>query len=304
MKNLKLLVLSVLTVFALTSCVDDDNDELTGGAITGGLVNVKNPLITYVVGSGNTYSASGSVYQGNVQVESVDIYKSFTTVDGDSTDEVFFTTVTVPNTTVGQTVSFALQFTYEDLIAGLTLNGSALPADDSQLNIGDFWTLRYFGNTSTGSSNANGNVTKVAVGTRYAGVYTVVESEYWNSGSFLGNWNGGDRIIESVDAVIYRHVGHAYWDDNEYYFTVDNTTNYITVLDVDLAGDGTLINGSPIMTCEGAGGDFEMIPCDASVSKATPDDVNGEDQLEFTMGYFRGIGATREFYERIVKQVD
>ena len=111
MKNLKFLVLSVLTVFALTSCVDDDNDELTGGAITGGLVNVKNPLITYVVGSGNTYSASGSVYQGNVQVESVDIYKSFTTVDGDSSDEVFFTTVTVPNTTVGQTVAFALQFT-------------------------------------------------------------------------------------------------------------------------------------------------------------------------------------------------
>ena len=304
MKKIKFLVLSVLTVFAFISCVDDDNDPLTGGALTGGLVGVNNPLITYVVGSGNTYSASGSVYQGAVQVESVDIYKSFTTVAGDSSNEVFLTSVTVPNQTVGSSASFTLQFTYEDLIAGLTINGSPLPADDSGLSIGDFWTLRYVGNTSTGDANSNGNTTKIAVGTRYAGVYSVVESEYWNSGSFLGNWNGGDRIIESVDASIYRHVGHAYWDDNEYFFTVDNSTNYITVLPEDLAGDGTLVNGSPIMTCEGAGGDFEMIPCDETVSKATPDDVNGEDQLEFTMGYFRGVGATREFYEKIVKQVD
>lgn len=303
MKKFKFLVLSVLTVFAFISCVDDDNDELTGNAITGGLVGVNNALISYVVGSGNTYSATGSVYQGNIQVNSVDIYKSFTTVDGDASDEVFFTSVTLPGV-VGETENFNLSFTYEDLIQGLTLGGSPLPENDGELNIGDFWTLKYVSQTSTGNENVNGNTTKIAVGTRYAGVYTVVDSQYWNSGSFLGNWTGGDRIIESVDATVYRHAGHAYWDDNEWFFTVDNDTGYITVLPEFPEGEGTLVNGSPIMTCEGAGGDFEMIPCDATTSKATPDDVNGEDILEFTMGYFRGVGATREFYEKCVKQVD
>ena len=303
MKNIKYLVLTVLTVFAFISCVDDDNDALTGNAITGGLVSVNNALISYVVGSGNTYSASGSVYQGNVQVTSINIYKSFQTVGGVKSDEVFFTSVDLP-AEIGQTSNFSLSFTYEDLIDGLTLNGSALPANDGELSIGDFWTLRYASNTSTGSLNFNGSVTKIAVGTRYAGVYSTEEAAYWNSGSFLGSWAPKDRIIESVDATVYKHVGHAYWDDQEYFFTVDNETGYITILPEYPEGTGTLINGSPIMTCEGAGGDFEMITCDATTSKATPDDVNGEDMLELTVGYFRGVGATREFYEKLIKQVD
>lgn len=306
MKNFKILMLSAFVAFAFTSCIDDDNDALTGGATTGGLVNVNNALLSYVVGSGSTYTAAGSVYQGSIQTTSVDIYKSFTdNVSGVVSNEILLTSVPISNTTIGESVSFSLSFTYEDLIAGLTLSGSPLPADDSQLNIGDFWSLRYVGNTSAGDANSNASTTKVAVGTRYAGVYTTVESQYWNSGSFLGNWNGGDRIIESVDATIYRHSGHAYWDAEGYFFTVDSGTNYITVLPEDLEGNAAVINTSPIMTCEGAGGySFEMIPCNATTSKATPDDVNGEDQLEFTVGYFRGIGATREFYSKIIKQVD
>ena len=131
----------------------------------------------------------------------------------------------------------------------------------------------------------------------FAGIYTVTESAYWNSGGYIGDWNYTTRLIESVGGNIYRHVGLAYWDDNEFYFTVDSDTNVITVLDVDLQGGDLLLNGSPIMTCEGAGGAFESIPCNDSTSKATLDEVNGEDVLEFTVGYFRGVGATREFHE-------
>ena len=131
----------------------------------------------------------------------------------------------------------------------------------------------------------------------FAGIYTVTESAYWNSGGYIEHWNGTTRLIESVGGNIYRHVGLAYWDDNEFYFTVDSDTNVITVLDVDLQGGDLLLNGSPIMTCEGTGGAFESIPCNDSTSKATLDEVNGEDVLEFTVGYFRGVGATREFHE-------
>jgi len=307
MKNLKFIFLSICAVASLVSCIDDDNDALTGDKNVGGLVNVGNPLISYVVGSGNTYSAAGTVYQGGVQTTSIDVYKTFTNnVTGTSSNRELLTSIPISNTIVGALVSFSLEFTYESLISGLTLGGSPLPTDDGGLNIGDFWSLEYVGNTTAGTSNQTGTFTKVAVGTRYAGIYTVMESAYWNSGSFQSNWNSSDRVIESVDATIYKHINVGPWDDptNEFYFTVDNNTGYITILPDDLAGEGTLLNGSPIMTCEGGPGPFESIPCDATTSAATPNDVTGEDQLEFTVGYHRGTGATREFYEKLVKQVD
>ena len=225
-------------------------------------------------------------------------------MSGAKSNRVLLKTIPITNTAVGSTANFTVTFTYEELIAGLTLNGNPLPANDGGLNIGDFWTLEYEATTSEGKSHNNASVTKVAVGTRYAGIYTVVESAYWNSGSLLGNWNGDDRIIESVDATIYRHAGLAYWDDNEFFFTVDNATNVITVLDKDLEGNDLLLNGSPVMTCTGGTGAFENLTCDATTSRAIPNDVTGADVLEFTVGYFRGVGATREFFERIEKQVD
>ena len=306
MKKIKYLLLTLFTIATVVSCIDEDNDELTGDAKVGGLVNVQNELLSFVVGSGSTYTANGSVFQGDISTASIDVYKSFNnSFTGSVSNEILLTTIDMSTTNAGQTASFSLSFTYENLIEGLLIDGEALPANDGELNIGDFWSLRYAANTSAGDLNYNAKTTKVAVGTRYAGVYTVVESAYWNSGGLQGgDWNGTDVIIESVDATVYRHVGLAYWADNEYYFTVDNTTGVITVLDVDLAGDGTLLNGSPIMTCGGAGGPFESISCDATTSLATPDDVNGEDQLELTVGYFRGTGATREFYEKLIKKVD
>lgn len=305
MKTLKKLILTLFVSTMIFSCVDDDNDELTGNAAVGGYVDVGNPLISYVVGSGNTYAAAGSVFQGNVQTPVINVYNTFTdNMTGESSNRTLLKTIQISDVNLGSSSQFDLTFTYEELIAGLTLNGSPLPANDGGLNIGDFWILEYESTTSEGTTHNNSAATKVAVGTRYAGIYTVVESEYWNSGGFIGNWTGGDRIIESVDATTYRHVGLAYWDDNEFFFSVDNDTNVITAFDKDLEDADLLLNGSPVMTCTGGTGAFESVTCDGSTSRAIPDDVNGEDVLEFTIGYFRGVGATREFFERLVKQVD
>lgn len=305
-------ILNLLVVFSLVllySCEYnnsdfDTTDQLTGTASEGGLLTVNNPLISYVVGSGATYSASASAFQGNIQTNSVSIYKMFTdAVTGSVSNKVLLTTVDL-NVEVGQNTAFSFTFTYDQLREGLEIDGAPLPANDGALNIGDFWSLTYDSHTSQGNQHTNGTFTKVAVGTRYAGVYTVTESAYWNSGTYRGDWNGGDRIVESVDATIYRHAGLAYWDDNEYYFSVDNVTNYITVSPVDLEGNGQTLNGSPIMTCEGGAGPFEMIPCDSSTSVAVPDNEDGIDVLKLTVGYHRGAGATREFFENLVKQVD
>lgn len=308
----------VLTVATVVSCIDDDNDELTGGAITGGLVSLDKELISYVVGSGVSYSSTGNILQGSTQTNKVEVYNQLnyqvflTALDGSDsivtrqTNKVLLESIDFNDVSAGSRTNFSLSFAYEDLIRGLTKeDGSSLPANDGDLSVGDFWELTYDSTTSKGNTNTNSKRTKVAIGTRYAGVYTVVESAYWNSGNLIGgDWNGDEVIIESVNATIYRHKGLAYWDDNEYYFTVDNTTGVITVLDKDLLDSDNTLNGSPIMTCTGGTGAFESIVCDNSTSKATPDDINGEDRLEFTVGYFRGVGATREFNEKLIKKVD
>jgi len=306
MKKIKYLILPLIALTTLSSCIDEDNDELTGNANNGGLVEVNNKLISYVVGSGETYKASGSIYQGNVQTTSVEIYNSFTnSVTEEVSNRVLLKTIEISDTSIGSTSNFEFTFSYADLIANIELGGSTLPMNDGALNIGDFWNLEYVSKTSENNTHNNTNTTKVAVGTRYAGVYSVEESTYWNSGNLIGgDWNGTERIIESVNATVYRHVGLAYWDDNEFYFTVDNTTGYITVLPEDPDGNAILLNGSPIMTCEGAGGAFESITCDNTTSLAIPDNVNGVDELNFTVGYFRGVGATREFFEKLKKKVD
>ena len=302
MKNIKYLILSLFTVISLGACVENDNDELTGGATTGGLLSVNNQLISYVVGSGATYVATGSVFQGREQTTSIDIYKSFTNnTTGSVSNEVLLKTITIGDTTMGTTFGFDLTFTYEELITDLTIDGAPLPANDGNLNIGDYWSLRYASNTSEGDLNFNAKTTKVAVGTRYAGVYTVEESSYYRLGVDGGNWNGTDRIIESVNATIYRHKGVGFWDDNEFYFTVDNATGVITIMDVDLDGNGVNLNGQPIMTCESNNG-FTVLECGASSSLAVPDDVDGADELIMTVGYLTAGSGPREFFQRMVKQ--
>ena len=302
MKNIKYLILSLFTVISLGACVENDNDELTGGATTGGLLSVNNQLISYVVGSGATYVATGSVFQGREQTTSIDIYKSFTNnTTGAVSNEVLLKTITIGDTTMGSTLGFDLNFTYEELITDLTIDGAPLPANDGNLNIGDYWSLRYASNTSEGDLNFNAKTTKVAVGTRYAGVYTVEDSSYFRLGVDGGNWNGTDRIIESVNASIYRHKGVGFWDDNEFYFTVDNATGVITIMDVDLEGNGVNLNSQPIMTCE-SNNAFTVLACGASSSLAVPDDVDGADELIMTVGYLTAGSGPREFFQRMVKQ--
>ncbi|SDE63881.1 hypothetical protein [Cellulophaga baltica] len=308
MKNINFLTLILFLACFAQSCDNDleKNESIVPEAV-GGLLTVNNQAISYVAGSDGTYTSSGSVYQGDVFTTKIDVYKSFNTVDAVTNDalvsnEVLLTSLDIEQNS-GATVPYSFNFTYEDLASDLTVEGTALPTTDSTLNIGDFWTLKYVATTSEGTVHENSVITKVAVGTRYAGVYTVVESAYWNSGSNLGGWNDNEVIIESVDATIYRHVGLGTFDDQEYYFTVDSATGVITVLPTDPEGNAVLLNTSPIMTCAGSSA-FESLICDNNTNLATPDDVNGEDQLQLTVGYFRGVGATREFYEKLVKKVD
>ena len=116
MKNLKIFLTLILALSFVTSCIDEDNDELTGDAITGGLLTLNNTAIGYVVGNGATYTATGSVYQGSVQTEKVEVYKSFTSsASGETSNETLYDTVNITETTLGANGTFSTSFNYEDL---------------------------------------------------------------------------------------------------------------------------------------------------------------------------------------------
>ncbi|WP_395633802.1 hypothetical protein, partial [Flavobacterium sp.] len=212
-----------VTSLGIVSC-EKDNDVLTGNKNEGGLLDVKNNLVAYVVGNGNDfqYSAALGAFQGDVTVESVDIYKQFTGVDGSTSNRVFLKNVTFPNATQLETVNF--NFTYNELSEGILVNGQPLPTNDTELEIGDYWTLTYVSKTSSGNEALNNKSTKVSVGTRFAGNYRCVEAEYYRLGVLTytaGDWPAS-TTIESVNSTTYRVVEYfGVFSGNEYYFTID-----------------------------------------------------------------------------------
>ena len=302
MKKFKIFAFLMLGLISINSCndplIDDSTDDLTGNNNIGGLVNLNNAAIGYVVGNDATYTASGTIYQGKVQTTSIDIYKSFTSSEtGDSSNKILLTTIPIDNTTVGETVSFNFSFKYEDLIKDLTLGGSPLPTDDSQLNIGDFWSLSYVAKTSTGEVHENSSITKVSVGTRFAGIYRTIDALYYRIGVLTyttGDWPT-EITIESVDATTYRVVEYfGAFSGNEWYFQIDSNDK-ITYPDNTPSGDPQVGNGNPLITCETNPTDFanDGLPCGSSSNFVERDNVNGADKLYMTFGYYTAGSGPR-----------
>lgn len=308
MKKIKLYSLALLALAGLFSCEKDETDLLTGDAKTGGLVTVNNSLIGYVVGNGLDfeYNASFTVFQGEVKTTQVGIYKVFTNVDGDSSNEVLLATIDVPTSPQSQTIDFSV--TYNQLIAGLTINGAALPASDGALNIGDYWSLKYVSKTSAGDTHTNVATTKVSVGTRFAGTYRVIQGEYWRIGAYRPDvaWAGETRVIESVNATTYRFLEYAGpfpAVTNTHYFTIDASD--VVRTPVTYNGTAQLLNGFRVINCEETPGEITNA-CGWAGPQNTVvrDNVNGKDKIYRTYGYFTTGSGAREIYEVLEKIVE
>jgi len=301
MKTIKIVSILLLSLITFSACNDSDLnvDNPDGNYGEGGLLDVKNTSINYVVGNPGPYTATIRVLQGTVKTTSIRVSKSFHSGSFTSNTVDTFKTIDVTNTDENSLVSY--NFTFPEMVAGLVgADGNPLSTNDGDYQIGDFWKFDYYVTTSNGE-HLNFSSTKATISTRFAGTYKVLESAYWNSGGYQGDWNDSEFVIESIDASIYKHNGLAYWSDNTYYFTVDNGTGAIQILGTDLDGNDVLLNTSPIMIFPGGNYAFESL---TPINQATLNDVTGEDILEFTVGYFRGVGATREFYEKMIKLVD
>jgi hypothetical protein len=294
--------------FGVMSCDNLEQDVLTGNKNEGGLLTVKNILVPYVVGNGNDfeYKASISAFQGDVKVQTVDIYKTFTNVAGVSSNTALLKTVTFPVAAQVENLDFTT--TYNELIANLVIDGVALSSDDSNLNIGDYWTLKYVSRTSTGASTENLKTTKVAVGTRFAGQYSVVQCEYWRIGvirpDVTGSFLGTVVTIESVNATTYRKLEYCGpFSGNEFYFTIDTGDNVLVPTLYN--GEAQLLNALPATNCTETPADMTNACNFAGIqNKAVRDDVDGKDRIYMSYGYLLAGSGPREFYEVLEKVVE
>lgn len=303
MKTLKYLFIAMFSLTLATSCTEDDNDELTGNAIEGGLVDLDAAAIGYVVGNDGTYTASGEVYQGESKTTSIDVYKSFTdSQTGTTTEEILFEEINFTDIQQGFSSDFSFNFKYEDLVEGF----SSLPASDADLNIGDFWTLKFVSTLADGTQVTNSAVVKVSVGTRFAGVYRTLDALYYRIGVLTADESSwpAETVIESVDATTYRVVDYfGLFSGNEWYFQIDENDN-ITYPDETPSGDAQQGNGQPFITCSANAGDLTNVPCGAGTNIVIRDDENGRDQLVMTYGYFTAGSGPREFYQVLEKIVE
>ena len=296
MKNIKYYLRFILVFpligFIMTSCeplIDDFKTDFGKGPILTQFVNTTDE-INIIKDAANTpidYEIPITFFGGrNVPLDRDVTVTIATSPDSEAKEGVEFellsNTFTIP---AGQTTANA---------SIRILTGSLVPFDFKNviLEIID-------SSESVSETNTYSLALKALDQNTLAGTYEAEIGQYWNSGRQLSGYEGRTFVIAAISPGLYRHEGIGFWpDNNDFYFTVDETTGVITVLETDLDGEPTLLNGSPIMTC--AGGQFEMIPCNDDTNKATlmPD---GHHIVEITTGYFRGAGATREFYEKLVR---
>lgn len=321
----------MLCLFTLgfTSC-EEDSDSLTGNKNTGGLISVENKLVGYVVGNGldKTYPVTISVFQSVEKVATVNVYKTFYTVQQEVKDgipqvdkdgkpvmvavksnEVLFKTLTLPMTSQHEEATFTA--TYNELRKDLTVDyytPGPIASSDTDTNIGDYWGLRYETITASGKKQQTSldvNSTKVAVGTRFAGTYKAISAKYYRIGvltASTADWPK-ETVIESVDATTYRvkiYLGQ--FAANEWYFKVDSNDN---ITYPAFQPDGVTPNTGndlPIVTC-GAGGyaDWNTLVNCGNTNTIVRDDVNGKDILKMTFGYINPTSGLRCFYQELQK---
>ncbi|MBI9065735.1 MAG: hypothetical protein JEZ09_00505 [Salinivirgaceae bacterium] len=94
-------IIYILTIFAFSLMVFQscDKSELEIQVTEGGLIELKNPSISYVVGNTGPYTSSIRVYSGEEKITKVEVYKTFYTVRKDTLIE----TVVKEDTTVYDT---------------------------------------------------------------------------------------------------------------------------------------------------------------------------------------------------------
>lgn len=166
-----LLIFAVLGLM-FSSC-NESEDLVTKDATTGGLV-VPTGSIPYKLGATPVVNIALDVPQGP-GVVSVEVYNQyFSNVDTTVSNVVLMKTIDIASANATEVASKPFTVSYAELSKGITINGGALPADESLLPIGNNWLLTYTSVMADGRKIVNNSSTNIAVANKYAGFYQSV----------------------------------------------------------------------------------------------------------------------------------
>jgi len=236
-------LLSALTIY---SCVDPV-DLVSENAMEGGLVDVLSGSIPYKVGTNPTLEISLEVPIGP-GIQTVEVTKTFTTVDGDASNTVVLTNIDISGQNEQDIVTKSFTVDYSDLIDGMVLGGNPLPADDSEMNIGDGWTLNFTSIMSDGRRVLNNGATNIGIANPYAGKYSRVgHLLHPSAGDLYYDETGLD--LKTVDASTVKTLC-GYWENPAYIMTIKVNADYSCVT----GGD---VGGSPISNVPGKVNEYD-----------------------------------------------
>jgi len=160
MKKIIFSILSLAIVAMLfTSCEKSYDDFMTGNVEVGGLVL---PLSSfpYKLGGTTTFDVTVDIPKGP-GIVSVEVYKTYT-----DKAEILDQTIDVASANAEGALTKTLVYDYVALIDGL-----GMPADESELLIGDGWTLSYYAIMEDGRSVLSSGKTTISVANFFAGEY-------------------------------------------------------------------------------------------------------------------------------------
>ncbi len=237
--NKTYILLFAMIALALNSCVEPD-DLITSDAKAGGLVDVLSGNIPFKAGTNPTLEISLEIPVGP-GIQSIEVSKSFTTVDGKSSNAVVLSNIDISNANEQAIVEKSFTVDYSSLIADLVLEGNPLPPTDAGLSIGDTWTFVYTSIMADGRRVANNGVTNIGIANPYAGKYhRVGHLLHPSAGDLYYDETGLE--LNTVDASTVKTLC-GYWENPAYILTVKvNADNSVTV-----GGDvgGSEITGIP-----------------------------------------------------------
>jgi hypothetical protein len=179
-------ILLVTQVVFLNSCVEPD-DLMTADVKTGGMV-IPSTNLLLKAGANQSFDVVVEIPIGP-GIESLELTKSFNQGDTLFSNVASMGTVDVGSANESDTAFITYSVGYADLKEGLTIDGNPLPDNETDLGIGDRWTIYYTSVMSDGRKVANNFTTVVAVSNKYAGYYMC-------TGTFTHPVNGPRAISE------------------------------------------------------------------------------------------------------------
>lgn len=139
-----------------------------------------------------------------------------------------------------------------------------------------------------------------------SGEYNIVNSAYYRLGGVQESFIGLIRKIEYIDETTYKMTDFGPWvdDRNFLYFTIDGN-DVITVpknypASSGLTGIQLLWGTDEIQICDL--GETPIIQDEFGCNSKVIRDVNRNDVIEISYGYFRAGSGLREFYEKLVRR--